>query len=178
MTPSPFSCAARSALSALDAREIVRLALRPLEALEGGVEALGARVRALEDARRLAAPAAQVIELGAAHLAAADDLDLGDVGRMHGEHALHTLAVGDLAHRKALVDAAARAGDDHALVGLQAEAGALILFFGLALRLLLVLGVGLGAFHDLDHHLDGVAGCELGHPALGRDRIDLPALEV
>src|SRR5204862_7777610 len=60
---------------ALDAGQVVRLPLRPLEPLEGGVEALGARVRALEDARRLAAPAAQVIKLGATYLAAADDLN-------------------------------------------------------------------------------------------------------
>jgi hypothetical protein len=88
MTPRPVELACQLRRHALDLGQIVGLALRPLEALEGGVEALGARVRALEDARRLAAAAAQIIELGAAHLAAAQHLDLGDVGRVDREHAL------------------------------------------------------------------------------------------
>src|SRR6185503_17868733 len=142
----------------------------------GGVEALGARVRALEDARRLAAAAAQVIELGAAHLAAAQHLDLGDVGRVDREHALHALAVGDLAHREALVEAGARAGDDHALVGLQAEARALVLFL-LGCAFLLALGV-LDVLDHFHHHLDGVAGGKFRHAPLGRDGIHLAALEV
>src|SRR6185503_9065844 len=143
----------------------------------GGVEALGARVRALEDARRLAAAAAQVIELGAAHLAAAQHLDLGDVGRVDREYALDALAVGDLAHREALVEAAAGAGDDHALVGLQAKAGPLVLVLRLGRGLLLTLGV-LDVLDHLHHHLDGVAGGELRYAPLGRDGIHLAALEV
>ena len=63
---------------ALDELEVVSLALRLLEALEAGGEALGARVGALGDAGRLAAAAAEVIELGAADLAAADDVDRVD----------------------------------------------------------------------------------------------------
>ena len=121
MTLSWLQPAGEIGVDALDLRQIVGLALRLLEALPGGVQAAGARVRALDDAGRLAAAAAQIIELGAAHLAAADDLDLGDVGRVDREHALHALAVGDLAHGEVLVDAAAGAGDDDALVGLRSR---------------------------------------------------------
>src|SRR5438552_8622505 len=79
----------------------------------------------LGDARTLAAQTAQVIELGAAHLAAAHDLDRVDHRRIEREHALDALAIGDLAHREALVDAAAGARDAHALIGLHARALAL-----------------------------------------------------
>src|SRR5262249_38307883 len=65
----------------------------------------------LGDARRLAAATAQVIELRAAHLAAAYDLDRVDERRVEREHALDAFAVGNLAHREALVEAAARARD-------------------------------------------------------------------
>src|SRR5262245_54533754 len=82
-------------------------------------------VLALDDAGGLAAAAAQVIELRAAHLAAAHDLDRVDQRRVEREHALDALAVGDLAHREALVQAAARARDAHALIGLHAGALAL-----------------------------------------------------
>src|SRR4051812_7270032 len=58
---------------------------------------------ALLDARRLAGAAAQVIELGAAHLAAAHDLDRGEAGRVEREDALDPLAVRDLAQREARV---------------------------------------------------------------------------
>ena len=107
-----------------------------------GLAALGLRlgVDALGDAGRLAAAIAQVIELGAPHLAAAHHLDRVDVRRIDREHALDALAVGDLADREALLDAAAGAGDADALVGL--HAGAL-------------------AFLDLDVHDDGVAGLEI-----------------
>src|SRR5947209_4313800 len=74
----------------------------------------------LGDARRLAAAAAQVIELRTAHLAAAHDLDRVDERRVEREHALDAFAVGNLAHREALVQAAARARDAHALIGLHA----------------------------------------------------------
>src|SRR6187402_2970322 len=79
----------------------------------------------LGDARLLAAQTAQVIELRAAHLAAAHDLDAVHHRRVERKHALDALAVGNLAHREALVDAAARARDAHALIGLQARALAL-----------------------------------------------------
>src|SRR4051794_40371019 len=76
----------------------------------------------LGDARLLAAQAAQVIQLGAAHLAAAHDLDRVDHRRIERKHALDALAVRDLAYRKTLVDAAAGARDADALIGLHARA--------------------------------------------------------
>src|SRR3954462_11034652 len=79
----------------------------------------------LGDARLLAAQAAQIIELGAAHLAAAHDLDRVHHRRIQREHALHALAVGNLAYREALVDAGRRARDAHARIGLQPRALAL-----------------------------------------------------
>src|ERR1041384_2861184 len=63
----------------------------------------------LGNARLLAAQAAQVVELGAANLAPAHDLDRVDHRRVEREDALHALAVGNLAHREALVNATARA---------------------------------------------------------------------
>ena len=122
-----------------------------------GIQAAGARVRALDDAGRLTAAAAEVIELRATDLAAADDFDLGDVGRVDRENALDALAVGDLADREVLVDAGAGAADDDALVGLGADVIAL---------------------DDLHHHLDGVAGAEFGHAALRRDGVHLLALDL
>src|SRR5262245_48661320 len=94
--------------------------LRRLGALVAGVVIL-----LLADARGLAAATAQVIELGAAHLAAAHDLDRVDHGRIERKDALHTLAVGNLAHGEILVEARARAADANALIGL--DAGALAL---------------------------------------------------
>src|SRR5437868_428371 len=76
----------------------------------------------LGDARGLAAPAAQVIELGTADLAAADDLDGIDHGRIEREHALDALTVGNLAHRKVLVESRAGAADADAFIGLDAGA--------------------------------------------------------
>src|SRR4051794_7504851 len=70
---------------------------------------------ALGDARRLAGAPAQVIELGAADLAAAHDLDRGQARRVEREDALDALAVRDLAQREAGVDAGVAAGDADAL---------------------------------------------------------------
>src|SRR5262245_23472279 len=159
----------------LDPGKIIGLTLGPLEALEGGVQSLGAGVGALKDTRRFASPSPQIIELGAAHLAAAQDFDLGDVGGVDRKHALHTLAVGNLAHRETFVDAAAGARDHHALIGLQAKPGPLgLLWLGLPL----ILGVDLHTLDDFDHHLDGIAGAKLGHGAFGEDGADLLALEL
>src|SRR6516162_2732839 len=80
----------------------------------------GAMVLFLGDARCLAAPSAQVIELGAAYLSAAHDPDGIDHGRIERENALHTFAIGDLAHREILVEARASAPDADAFVGLDA----------------------------------------------------------
>src|SRR5438552_6577108 len=79
----------------------------------------------LGDARAFAAQAAQVIELGAAYLAAAHDLDRIDHRRIEREHALDALTIGNLAHREVLVEPGAGAPDAHALIGLDAAALAL-----------------------------------------------------
>src|SRR5712691_4866105 len=71
----------------------------------------GAMVLLLDDAGGLAAAAAQVIELGAAHLAAAHDLDRVDHRRIERKDPLHPLAVGNLAHGEVLVEARAGAAD-------------------------------------------------------------------
>src|ERR1700738_15571 len=101
------------------------------------------------DPRVLAGQIAQVVELGAAHAAAALDRDLAD-GRAVGlEHALDPLAVRDLAHRERGVESAVAARDHDALVRLH------------------TLTV---AFHHLDLHHHGVAGLEVrdlaGHALL------------
>src|ERR1700676_2156836 len=88
----------------------------------GDVLALAGMMRALGDAGHFAAQAAQVVELGAPHLAAANELDRIDHRREQREHALDALAVGNLADREALVQAVAGAADADALVGLDAGA--------------------------------------------------------
>src|SRR5215471_13510540 len=93
------------------------------------------------DACRLAAPTAQVIELGAAYLAAAHDLDGIEHRRIERKYALHPLAVRNLAHREVLVHATARTADAHAFVRL--DAGAV-------------------AFDHLHVDLQGVARLEVG----------------
>src|SRR5260370_22402374 len=82
---------------------------------------LGA-LRLLDDAGRLAAQIAQVIQLGTAHLAAAHHLDRVDHRRHHGEYALHAFAVGDLADGEALVEPAAGTADADPFIGLHAGA--------------------------------------------------------
>ena len=121
------------------------------------VRRLAAVVRALGDARRLAAQAAQVIELGAAHLAAAHQLDRVDHRRVEREHALDALAVGNLADREVLLDAAAGAADADALVGL--DAGAL-------------------AFDHLDVDDHGVARLEVRNVLAGGELVELLLLEL
>src|ERR1044072_6699322 len=113
--------------------------------LLGDQLALGLGVRG--DAARLAAQIAPGIELGAAHDAPSDDLDLPDAGAIEREHALHTLAEGDLAHRERGVHAGVLAADAQALIDLQALAV---------------------AFLHLDVHAQRIAGLEARHrpPAL------------
>src|SRR6202166_4700317 len=91
----------------------------------------------LDDAGRLAAQIAQVIKLGATHLAAAHHLDRVDHRRHHREYAFHAFAVGNLANRKALIEPAAGAADADAFIGLHARTV---------------------AFDDLDVDDHGVAG--------------------
>src|ERR1700751_3447303 len=118
--------------------------------LGGSLGRSRAAVRAFGDAGRLAAAIAQIIELGAPHLAAPEDFDRVDHRRIDGENALHALAIGDLPHREVLVEAIAAARDAHAFIRL--NAGAL-------------------AFRDLHVDDDRVAGLELrdlGPGQLGR----------
>src|SRR5712671_3380045 len=77
------------------------------------------------DPRRLAPAAAQVIQLGPPHRAAAHDLDRADPRRIERENALDPLAVGDLAQCEVRVDPGVLAGDAHPLEGLYAFAFAL-----------------------------------------------------
>src|SRR5688572_27070381 len=86
----------------------------------------------------------QVVELGAAHVATDDALDLGDGGGMERERALDTHAVAHLADLEGLAHARAGPADDDALEDLDA--------------LLL-------ALHDAHVHLERVAGRELGDVA-------------
>src|SRR5690606_21010407 len=74
------------------------------------------------DSRGLARQVAQVIELGAAHVAATLHLDPRDRRAVGLEHALHTLAMADLAHGERGVEAAIADRDHHTLVGLHALA--------------------------------------------------------
>src|SRR5882724_4977195 len=111
----------------------------------------------LDDAGRLAAQTAQVIQLGAAHLAAAHHGDRVDHRRHHGEHAFHAFAVGDLAHRKALIESAAGAADADALIGLHARAV---------------------AFDHLDVDDHGVARSEFRNGLAGRQFIELLFFEL
>src|SRR6202007_1819880 len=71
----------------------------------------------LDDAGRLAAQVAQIEQFCPAHLAAAHHLDRVDHRRHHREDAFHAFAVGDLAHREALVEPAAGAADADAFIG-------------------------------------------------------------
>src|SRR5260370_39228176 len=97
---------------ALFVKSIADLRLRILA--DGGSSGGLRAVRLLlDDAGRLAAQGAQVIQFGAAHLAAAHHGDRIDHRRHHGEYAFHALPVGKLEHPQALIGPAARAGDAH-----------------------------------------------------------------
>src|SRR3954454_3532606 len=112
---------------------------------------LGAGVAALAHAGALADAAAQVVELGAPHVAAGGHLDLLDLRRVHRERPLHADAERLLADREGLTHAVALALDDDALEDLGAPA------------------------RPLDHlevDADAVAGGEL------RDAAQLRALEA
>src|SRR5947209_12923822 len=79
----------------------------------------------LLDLGGLAAQLAEVVELGAAHVAARHDLDLLHDRGVHREGALDTDAEADLADGEGLADPAALAPDDDALEDLDAGAVAL-----------------------------------------------------
>ena len=86
---------------------------------------LRADVAALAHAGRLADAVAQVVELGAPHVAARGDLDSLDLRRVQRERSLDADAEGLLAHGERLARAVALALDRDALEDLGAPAGAL-----------------------------------------------------
>ena len=86
----------------------------------GVVELAGAGAGVLDDTGRLAATVAQVVELGAADLTAANDFNAFDHRRVDREYALDAFAVGNLADGEVFVDAAAGTGDADAFIGLNA----------------------------------------------------------
>src|SRR6185503_9847543 len=104
---------------------------------------VGAQVTALAHAGALADPAAQVVQLGAAHVAASGDLDALDLRRVHGERPLHAYAEGLLAHGERLPDAVALTLEDDALEDL---------------------GPAPRALDDLEMHANTVPGPEPGDP--------------
>ena len=114
---------------------------------------LGAHVAALAHACALAHALAQVVELGAANIAARGDLHALDLGRMQGKRALHAHAEGLLAHGEGLARAVALALDHDALEHLHAAARAL---------------------DDLEVDLDPVSRREAGNTAqlLALDAVD------
>jgi len=95
----------------------------------------------LLDLGLLAAEVSQVVELRATHVATGDDLDVVDHRAVHRERALDAHLEADLADGEGLAHTVAGAADDDALEDLDAGA------------------VALG---DVDVHLDGVAGAEVG----------------
>src|SRR3954471_14616918 len=111
---------------------------------------------ALGNTGGFAAQAAQIVQLGAPHLAAADELDRVDHRRQQREHALDALAVGNLTDREALVQARTGAADADALVGL--DAGAL-------------------AFDHLDVDDHGVARLEVRNRLAGGELVGLLLVE-
>ena len=86
----------------------------------GIVELAGAGAGVLDDTSRLTATVAQVVELGATDLTAANDFDAFDQRGVNREYALDAFAVGDLANREVFLQAAAGAGDADAFIGLNA----------------------------------------------------------
>ncbi len=86
---------------------------------------LGADVAALAHAGRLADAVAQVVQLGAAHVAAGGDLDPLDLRRVQRERALDADAEGLLADGEGLARALSLALDRNAFEDLRAPPGAL-----------------------------------------------------
>ena len=153
-----FSAISRARASAAATFSASRAALASSGGIAlAGFDLLGAGVGQFEDTRRLTATIAQVVELGATHLAALQHFDAVDVGRQHGEHAFHAFAVGNLADGEALVEPGAGAGDDDAFIGLEAF---------------------LLAFANLHPHLDGIAMGEIGVVGLGGEAVELLFLEL
>src|SRR4051794_2634751 len=110
-----------------------------------------------DDTSGLAAQSAQIIKLGAPHLAAADDLDRIQHRRIDRKHALDALAIGNLAHGEILVQPGAGAPDADAFIGL--DTGAL-------------------ALDHLDVDDEGVAGLEIRDFLAGGELFDLLFFEL
>src|SRR5215475_10118359 len=104
----------------------------------GGDSARGLLAKLL-DLGLLASEFAQVVELGAADVAARDDLDPVDDGGVERVGPLDADTEAHLAHRERLLQAGALATDDYALEDLH---------------------TGPVALNDAGVHLDGVAGAE------------------
>src|SRR5690625_442598 len=103
----------------------------------------------------LTAQAAQVVQLGATHVTAGDDLDLVEGGGVYREGTLHADTKGDLADGEGLTHASTLTGNDYALEDLNTSTF---------------------AFNNLHVHLDGVTGAEVGDVVTnGRciDRVEL-----
>lgn len=98
----------------------------------------------LADLGRLAGALAEEVELGATHLTAMHEFDLGNSGAVLGERALDTDAVAEFAHRVGLGDTRSLDRDDVALENLNA------LF---------------AAFNDAHVNLHFVAGAKVGQVA-------------
>src|SRR5215207_4819261 len=112
---------------------------------------------ALGDARLFAPQPAQIVELGAADLAATHDLDRVDHRRMEREHPLDSFAIGDLADREVLVETTPGAADADAFIGLHA-------------RTL--------TFDHLDVHGHGVARPEIRNGPAGGEFLHLLGFEL
>src|SRR5690606_29828529 len=111
----------------------------------------------LDDTSRLTATVAQVVELGAADLTAADDFDALDQRRVDREHALDAFAVRDLPDGEVLLEARTRTRDADAFVGLNA---------------------GARTFGHANQNADGVARLEFRKLALGFNLGGLFGLEL
>src|SRR3954451_23052883 len=105
-----------------------------------------------DDAGRLAAQIAQVIQLSAPHLAASHHLDRVDHRRHHRKYAFHTFAIGNLADREAFVEPGTGSADADTFIGL--HAGAI-------------------AFHHLDVDDQGVARSEFRNCLAGGQLFEL-----
>src|SRR3984957_10174549 len=130
---SAVICSSASAPESAPGSEVIPGPACPLHSLSLGTgdvprkagASAGGVLAALLDPPRLAAQVAQVVQLGAAHLAAGDRLDLVDRRAVHRERALDANAVAHLAHGEGLTQAAALAPDHDTLEDLDAGAVAL-----------------------------------------------------
>src|SRR5262245_60852165 len=98
----------------------MRLRRRGFAGFRGGAVRRAVRARlglgcALAQARRLANPLAEVVELRPPRVAGAFHLDLGDLRRVERKDALDPFALNDAANRKRLASPVALSGDDHAV---------------------------------------------------------------